>query len=279
MILLAALLFLAPAAARAAEPGWSLVWSDEFDAKAGSLPDPAKWRYDVGAGGWGNQELEHYCAPGGAAPCDAKTPNAVQDGRGRLVIAAVRDSSGTWTSARLNTKGLAQFKYGRVEARLRLPAAAGLWPAFWLLGVDISTAGWPACGEIDVMENVPAGVPGGLGPDTIKATVHGPGYSGVDGVGRTRTFPAGGRVDDEFHVYGTIRSPGKVEFYVDDASKPFLALTPADLPKGRRWVFDKPFFLLMNLAVGGSWPKDPDAATPNPANMLVDYVRVYRRAP
>jgi beta-glucanase (GH16 family) len=278
-LLLALSLLAVPSSRAAAAQAWSLAWSDEFDGPAGALPDPAKWRYDVGRGGdgWGNQELEYYCAPGAGAPCDPERPSAVQDGRGRLVISAVRDSSGTWTSARLNTKGLAEFEYGRVEARMRLPAGAGLWPAFWLLGV--STEGWPSCGEIDVMENVPANVPGGLGPETVKATIHGPGYSGVEGLGRTRKFPAGGRVDDEFHVYGTIRSPGRVQFYVDDWTKPFLTLTPRDVPKGRRWVYDRPFFVIVNLAVGGSWPRDPDASTPNPAKMLVDYVRVYRRAP
>ena len=289
MKLIAAALLLSAAAARAAAPAkapvadasdWSLAWSDEFDGPAGTLPDPAKWRYDVGGDGWGNQELEHYCAPGAAAPCDDKVPNAAADGRGRLVISAVQNSSGAWTSARLNTKGLEQLSSGRVEARMRLPAAAGLWPAFWLLGADISTTGWPACGEIDVMENVPANVPGGLGADVIKSTLHGPGYSGVEGVGRKRTFPGGGRVDDEFHVYGAIWSPGKIAFYVDDWTKPFFTATPKTLPKGKRWVFDKkPFFIIMNLAVGGAWPKDPDATTPNPARMLVDYVRVYRRAP
>jgi beta-glucanase (GH16 family) len=279
-----ALILLAVPAARAASaksaaPGWSLAWSDEFDGPAGALPDPAKWRYDVGHGGdgWGNQELEYYCAPGEGAPCDPKRPNAVQDGRGHLVISAVKDSSGTWTSARINTKGLARFQYGRVEARVRLPAAAGLWPAFWLLGV--STEGWPSCGEIDVMENVPGNVPGGLGADTIKSTIHGPGYSGGEGIGKTRKFPGGGRVDDEFHVYGTIWSPGKVSFYVDDWTKPFFTATPRDLPKGRRWVYDRPFFAILNLAVGGSWPRDPDAATPSPAKMTVDYVRAYRAAP
>jgi beta-glucanase (GH16 family) len=273
------LLAVRPARAAAAA-GWSLAWSDEFDGPAGAPPDPAKWRYDVGDDGWGNQELEDYCAAGSsAAPCDPKVPNAAQDGRGHLVISAVKNADGRWTSARLNTKGLAEFQYGRVEARMRLPAAAGLWPAFWMLGVDVSSAGWPSCGEIDMMENVPANVPNGLGADTIKSTVHGPGYSGVNGVGKTLMFPDGSRVDDEYHVYGAIWSPGKVAFYVDDWTKPFFVLTKKDLPKGKRWVYDHKFFLIMNLAVGGSWPKNPDDSTPNPAKMLVDYVRVYRRAP
>ncbi|MDE2142271.1 MAG: glycoside hydrolase family 16 protein [Elusimicrobia bacterium] len=280
MILLAAALLLAAPPARAQAPSsWSLVWSDEFEDAAGAPPNPAKWGYDVGGDGWGNHELEFYCAPGAPSPCSAEAPNAVQDGRGRLVISAVRDAAGRWTSARLNTKGLAQFQYGRIEARMRLPAAAGLWPAFWLLGTDISTAGWPSCGEIDVMENVPANVPGGLGADVIKSTVHGPGYSGVGGVGRKTRFPDRVRVDDEYHVYGALWSPGRIRFYVDDWTKPFFTVTRKSVPKGKRWVFDHPFFLIMNLAVGGDWPKNPDATTPNPAKMYVDYVRVYRSAP
>lgn len=272
---LTALFLLAPAL-HAADSRWNLTWSDEFESPAGAPPDAKKWAAETGDNGWGNDELEYYCAPGSKeGPCDPKTPNAAQDGKGRLVLQAVKNSSGTWTSGRFKTLGLAQFQYGRIEARVRLPVGSGLWPAFWLLGADISTTGWPACGEIDVMENVPAGVPGGLGPDTVKATVHGPGYSGVHGVGQNLVLPGGGRVDDEFHVYGTIWSKGKVQFYVDDASKPFLTVTPKSLPKGKAWVFDKPFFLIMNLAVGGSWPKNPAADTPNPAKMIVDYVRVY----
>jgi beta-glucanase (GH16 family) len=259
---------------------WSLAWSDEFDGPAGAAPDASKWTYDLGGDGFGNQELETYCAPGSAAaPCDPAHPNAVMDGRGHLVISAVKNADGKWTSARLKTFGLKDFQYGRVEARMRLPYGAGLWPAFWLLGTDIPTVGWPSCGEIDIMENVPGDVPGGLGADTIKSTLHGPGYSGVNGYGRTVKFPGGGRVDDEYHVYGAIWSPGKIEFYLDDPSNVFFVASRAGIPAGTKWVFDHPFFVIMNLAVGGSWPKDPKPETPNPANMLVDYVRVYRRAP
>lgn len=282
MNLILALSLLLPAAAKA-EPhasstaSWTLAWSDEFNGKAMALPDPKKWGYDAGASGYGNQELEDYCAAGSTlAPCDPKKPNAYQDGFGHLVIKAIKTPSGVWTSARLNTKGIKSFEYGRVEARMRLPAAAGLWPAFWLLGV--STEEWPSCGEIDVMENVPGDVPGGLGADVIKSTLHGPGYSGVDGYGRTVKFPDGGRVDDGFHEYGAIWSPGRVSFYVDDWTKPFFTATRKDIPAGKAWVYDHPFFLIMNLAVGGSWPRDPDATTPNPSVMLVDYVRVYRES-
>jgi beta-glucanase (GH16 family) len=275
---LAALLASASFAHAAPAADWNLAWSDEFDGPAGAPPDSRKWLAETGDNGWGNDELEYYCAPASTAgPCDPKKPNAAQDGKGSLVIQAIRNSSGTWTSGRFKSLGLAEFKYGRIEARMELPVGAGLWPAFWLLGVDRSSAGWPSCGEIDVMENVPAGVPGGLGPDTIKGTVHGEGYSGVHGLGKNHKLPAGGTVDDGYHVYGALWSKGLVQFYVDDWRKPYYSVAPKDLPKGSAWVFDKPFFLIMNLAVGGSWPKSPSADTPNPAKMLVDYVRVYRR--
>ena len=263
------------AAARTEDRGsWSLVWSDEFDGPAGAAPDAAKWSYDAGGDGWGNAELETYCAPDSAAPCDPAAPNAYQDGQGHLVISANRDAAGRWTSARLKTFGLKTFDYGRVEARMRLPTGAGLWPAFWMLGSNIQSVGWPACGEIDVMENVPE-----LGADAIKATLHGPGYSGSDGYGRALRLPDGGRVDDRFHVYGARWSPGRVEFYLDDPSQVFFVAARDGIPPGTEWVFDHPFFMIMNLAVGGSWPKDPSPSTPNPAKMLVDYVRVYRSAP
>lgn len=280
MLLPLTLLALLLAPARAADPRWNLAWSDEFNGRTGERPDPARWTYDVGDNGWGNEELEDYCAAGSALPpCDPARPNAYQDGRGRLVIEAVKSSSGTWTSARLKTLGLAHFQYGRIEAKIKLPTGPGLWPAFWLLGVDISSVGWPASGEIDIMENVPGDVPGGLGVDTIKATLHGPGYWGVHGCGLTTKLPGGGRVDDGFHVYGASWSPNQVDFYVDHADKPFFHASRAGIPKDGTWVFDKPFYLIMNLAVGGSWPKSPNEKTPNPARMLVDYVRVYRPAP
>ena len=257
--------------------GWELVWSDEFNGPAGAPPDPANWTPVSGGDGWGNHELEYYCAPGSSqAPCDQALPNAALDGQGHLVIAAVRTSSGAWTSARLKTFGKRSFQYGRIEARIRLPAGQGLWPAFWALGEDHDQVHWPDCGEIDVMENVPADVPGGLGADRIKSTIHGPGYSGNHGVVQPVKFPNGGRVDDGFHVYGVIWSPGKISFYVDDPSRLFFTVAPKDLPAGKAWVFDKPFFLLLNLAVGGDWPHDPGPSTPNPARMIVDYVRVYR---
>jgi beta-glucanase (GH16 family) len=251
---------------------WTLVWSDEFNGANGAAPDPSKWTYDTGGGGWGNGELQVYCAPGSnAAPCSAANTNIFQNGAGQLVIRA-RNSGGTWTSGRMKTQGVAQFQYGRIEARLRLPVGAGLWPAFWMLGTDIGNVGWPQCGEQDIMEWVQQ-----YGPSTTSSTLHGPGYSGGGGIGRSFTFPNGGRVDDgNFHVYGVIWSPNQVQFYRDDFTRPFVTFTPANIPAGTQWVYNHPFFLLLNLAVGGGFPGNPNATTPNPALMLVDWVRVYQ---
>jgi beta-glucanase (GH16 family) len=256
---------------------WSLVWSDEFNGRARGLPDPKKWTADTGNSGWGNHELEYYCAPGSdRAPCARRAPNAAMDGRGSLIISAIRDRTGGWTSARLKTQGLVDVSEGRIEARIRMPTGPGLWPAFWALGNDITTTGWPQCGEIDIMENVAADVPNGLGVHVSRSTIHGPGYAGGESIGKNFTFPGVQRVDDGFHVYGVIWSKDQLQFYVDDATKPYFTVTAADLPAGKRWAYDHPFFLIMNLAVGGDWPKAPGPTTPNPARMLVDYVRIYR---
>jgi beta-glucanase (GH16 family) len=253
------------------------VWSDEFDGPAGSLPDAARWTYDVGDLHV-NNELETYCSPAfTTAPCDAASPNAYKDGRGRLVIRGVRTRSGEWTSARLKTQGLEEFQYGRVEANMRLPVGPGLWPAFWMLGGNIASVGWPSCGEIDLMENVPVG--SGLGPTTIRSTLHGPGYSGTQGLGQDYSLGRGGRVDTAFHAYGAIWSPRMIQFYVDDPGNVFFVRTERDVPAGARWVYDGPFFAILNLAIGGDWPGPPDASTPSPAEVLVDYVRVYHASP
>jgi beta-glucanase (GH16 family) len=264
------------------------VWSDEFNStEPGAAPDPSKWTYDVGGSGWGNHELEIYCAPGSStpAPCDAKHPNAFQDGHGHLIIRASRVSeepapTGSWTSARLKTLGLKDFQYGRMESCIKLPVGAGLWPAFWMLG----TAGkWPAGGEIDIMENIPesGGSAAGLGPTKVESTIHGPSTSQTGRFSLTQifTFPGGQRVDDSTpgcHVYGAIWSPFTVQMYVDNWRKPFFIRTAADVPTGGRWVFNAPFYFLLNLAVGGDWPGPPNSTTPSLADMSVDYVRVYK---
>jgi beta-glucanase (GH16 family) len=259
---------------------WSRpAWSDEFTGAKGALPDPERWAFETGNnGGWGNRELEVYCAPGASAlPCDARHPNAFQDGEGNLVIQAVRSPSGAWTSARMKTQAMREFLYGRLEVRLRSTVGAGLWPAVWILGANVDGVGWPASGSVTIMENVPSTASSnGLGPATIRATLHGPGYSGANGLWQNHTLPNGGRVDDDaFHIYGVIWSPNMIQFYVDDPGNVFSVRSAADVPAGGEWVFNHPFFLVLYLAVGGMWPGSPDATTPSPSRVWVDYVRLY----
>jgi beta-glucanase (GH16 family) len=252
-----------------AAAGWTLVWSDEFEGPSGALVDAGKWVFDVGGSGWGNQELESYTD---------RPRNASLNGEGALAIQALRETyagpdgvSRQYTSARLKTQGRFEQAYGRFEARLKIPRGQGLWPAFWMLGDDIGSSGWPRCGEIDVMENI------GREPKTVHGTIHGPGYSGGGGIGSPFTLPGGALVADDFHVFAVEWEPAAIRWYVDGTL--YQTRTPADLPAGQRWVFDHPFFLLLNVAVGGSWPGSPDANTVFPQVMLVDYVRVYRRQP
>ncbi len=278
----------------AAQTWGSPVWSDEFNGAPNSAIDPTKWQYDTGILNV-NNEVEYYCAPGSSTPpCVAGTPNAYIDGHGHLIIQAIRiNSSGTpysgsWTSARLNTaNNLQSFPYGRLESSMSLPIGPGLWPAFWALGNNISTVGWPTSGEIDFMENVPAS--GNLGPTAIRSTLHGGNsasncYCGGNGLGQSYTFPSNdpnGPDVTTFHTYGAIWSANMVQFYVDDPTNIFLIRTTSDLPSGFTWDFNHPFFLLLNLAVGGtgSWPGPPDSTTPSPAIMTVDYVRWYQPSP
>jgi beta-glucanase (GH16 family) len=251
------------------EDPWTLVWSDEFEDPDGSAPDPTKWTFDIGVGsnGWGNGELEYYTD---------RTPENVVVQDGNLVITALQktyiDPDGItrdYTSARLKTQNLFSMAYGRFEARIKIPYGQGLWPAFWMLGDDIHDVGWPACGEIDVMENI------GREPFLIPGTIHGPGYSGGSGIGAPFSLPDGQAFADDFHVFAVEWDPDAIRFYVDDTL--YKTTTPADLPAGRTWVFDHPFFLLLNVAVGGTWPGPPDSSTVFPQTMLVDYVRVYER--
>lgn len=239
---------------------WRLVWSDEFNGAAGTAPDATKWVYALGDGGWGNQELEVYTD---------RRDNSFLDGEGNLVIRAIKGASGEYTSARIKTQGRFAIRYGKIEARIRLPFGQGIWPAFWMLGDDVDTVGWPKCGEIDVMENI------GKEPGVVHGTVHGPGYSGASGISAQYALPGSPPLADDFHVYGVEWSPGLVEFSVDGIS--YAKVTPASLPKGAAWVYDHPFYLLLNLAVGGGWPGNPDATTKFPQSMLVDWVRVSQR--
>jgi beta-glucanase (GH16 family) len=231
-------------------------WADEFDGPANSLPDPAKWTYDLGGGGWGNQELETYTN---------LAQNVHLDGMGHLIVHVERAGSG-FTSARLKTQGLFSAQYGRIEARIRLPFGQGIWPAFWMLGSNISSVGWPQCGEIDIMEHV------GRDPSVNYGSVHGPGYSGGNAISSRYTLPGSARFADDFHVFAIQWAPKTITFSVDGAA--YKTVTPASLPAGASWVFDNPFFLIVNVAVGGTFPGAPDASTQFPQEMIVDYVRV-----
>jgi beta-glucanase (GH16 family) len=246
-----------------------LVWSDEFDG-AGGVPDSANWKFETGGNGWGNHELETYCAPGSdVAPCKAATPNVVVTD-GYLHLVARRYAAGKWTSAQMTTKGLQSFQYGRIEARIQIPAGPGVWPAFWMLGDNVDERHWPACGELDIMENV------GKEPGKIHGSVHGTGFTGTP-LTTVATLPGDAEFAAGFHTYGTIWSPGKVQYYVDDPAHPYATYTRADLPQGAVWPFDDGrYFFILNLAMGGDWPGPPAATTPATVEMLVDYVRVYQ---
>jgi beta-glucanase (GH16 family) len=247
-----------PTAASAATG--ALLAADEFDGPAGSAPNSAIWRYDLGAGGWGNGELQTYT--------DSRR-NAALDGAGNLVITARREADGSFTSARLKTEGTSTAQYGRIEARIRIPRGQGIWPAFWMLGADIGSVGWPACGEIDVMENV------GYEPTLVHGTVHGPGYSGAQGISAAYRNPTGAAFADDFHVFGVDWRPDSITWSVDGTA--YRTVTRADVGTNP-WVFDKPFFVVLNVAVGGSWPGSPDASTRFPQQMTVDWVRVFANA-
>src|SRR5580692_4480799 len=184
-----------------AQTRWKLVWSDEFNGAAGAAPDSSKWVYDLGASGWGNQELETYT--------DSRE-NSFLDGKGHLVIRALRISDGKYTSARLKTGGKFSTQYGRIEARIKLPRGQGIWPAFWMLGADVGETPWPASGEIDIMENI------GKEPALVHGTIHGPGYSGEHGIGAPFGLPGDQRVADDFHLYAVEWEPNAIRFYVDE---------------------------------------------------------------
>jgi beta-glucanase (GH16 family) len=253
------------AAADSGIPGWVLTWSDEFNGADGSPVDPNKWSHEVGGGGWGNGERQFYTDG---------TLNAVQQG-GNLVITATTSGASQYkcwygacqyTSARLNTRGKFEQQYGRIEARIQLPFGQGIWPAFWMLGGNIGQVGWPACGEIDIMENI------GKEPSIQHGSLH---MTGANPTGAI-TLPNGSRLADAFHTFSIEWDPGAIRFYMD--GQLYETQTPAGLPRGGVWAFDRPLFILLNVAVGGQWPGNPDPTTMLPQTMKVDWVRVYQRA-
>lgn len=230
---------------------YELVWQDEFDTDG--APDVTKWIYDTGSGGWGNNELQNYTS---------NAENVVVDD-GLLKITAIK-SGNSFTSARIKTQGLFEQEYGRFEARIKLPWGPGIWPAFWMLGSDIETVDWPQCGEIDVMEYR------GQEPNLIHGSVHGPGYSG--GAAITKSFGyENDRFDVDFHVFAVEWGTNFINYYVDETL--YQQIRPKDLTGD--WVYDHPFFMILNVAVGGDYVGFPTEDTPFPQTMFVDYVRVY----
>jgi beta-glucanase (GH16 family) len=255
--------------------GWTLEWSDEFDGKAGAPVDDRVWSYDTGDGcassncGWGNQERESYSSSG---------ENIALDGQGHLAIVARRATPGLtcyygpcrYTSAKIKTQGKALARPGRVEARIRLPAGQGLWPAFWLLGSNLGTVPWPQCGELDVMENH------GSASNQTSSAIHGPGYFGKTPFVGGHTLPQG-TFGDDFHIFAVEWDSTQVQFFVDSA--PPYTVTRTEVERYGPWVFDQPFFVVLNLAVGGTFDGDPASDAIFPATMLIDYVRAYTRTP
>jgi beta-glucanase (GH16 family) len=244
------------------ERSWTLTWSDDFEGIAGSSPDKLKWTYDIGTGnnGWGNSELEYYTD---------RTSNVQLNGEGQLVITARKESySGSgYTSARVKTQGLFSQTFGRFEARIKTPTGPGIWPAFWLLGDNITEVSWPQCGEIDIMEQR------GQKPAITHGSVHGPGYFGANA--KTKSFGLmTGRFDTDFHIYAIEWGEDYIDFFIDDYL--FQRIQPNDLTG--EWVFNKSFFIILNVAVGGNYVGYPTTGTPFPQSMIIDYVKVYKKA-
>lgn len=239
------------------ERTWQLVWSDDFEGSAGQLPDTSKWNFDLGTGqgGWGNHELQSYTD---------NPENVSLDGEGNLVITAIRNGS-SFTSARINTRDVFAQKYGRFEARLITPYGPGIWPAFWMLGDNHLTDGWPQCGEIDIMELR------GQAPHIMYGTLHGPGYSGGNPITKSYSLD-NGRFDTDYHIYAVEWFEDRIDFFVDDYL--YQRVETTDVPG--KWVYDHPFFVILNVAVGGDFVGFPTEETPFPQKMTVDYVKIYR---
>lgn len=259
------------------ERNWQLVWSDEFEGPAGQLPDAANWVMEIGRGpgndGWGNAELQYYID---------RPDNVSLDGNGNLAITALRESfaGAPYTSARIKTQGKFEQAYGRFEARIKMPWGPGLWPAFWMLGANIETVPWPRCGEIDIMEYR------GQEPSIIHGSVHGPGYSGGSPITKNYALQ-NSRFDTDFHVFAVEWGEEYINFFVDDVVYQQITLEDVENIIDREsatgdsraeWVYDQPFFILLNVAVGGNYVGFPAQETTFPQTMLVDYVKVYRES-
>jgi beta-glucanase (GH16 family) len=236
----------------------SLVFADEFDVDG--APNPNVWSFDTGGNGWGNNELQFYTD---------RPENAIVQ-NGFLIITAKEENfqGKAYTSARIKTQNLFSQKYGRFEARIKLPLGKGLWPAFWMLGSNFNQVGWPQCGEIDIMEYL------GNKPTQVFGTIHGPGFAGAESIGKKYSL-LNGRFDTEFHVFGIEWTENHINWYVDNVL--YSQITREKVTEeGGQWVFDNDFFMILNIAVGGNLPGSPDANTTFPQRMIVDYVRVYQ---
>jgi beta-glucanase (GH16 family) len=265
----------------------TLVWSDEFTNSGSSniLPSATNWTYDTGFQCCGNNEQETYCAAGSSAsPCNPSSPNIYIAPGGGLNIVAQNPSDTTYTSARIKSEGLFSFMYGRIEAEITLPESQGMWPAFWLLGSNIKTHPWPACGEADIMEHIdgndtPFGGPGtGAAPgyDWIAGSVHGgPNSSSEANLGTD--YPSSASAGFSAvgpHIYGMIWTKGQIQYYVDSPSNVYATDNTSNFPG--TWPFDQgPMFIILNLAVGGDWPGNVNSSTVFPSTMQVQYVRIY----
>lgn len=233
-----------------------LVMSEEFNVDG--APNQAMWSFNIGTGanGWGNNELQYY----------TDRPENIKIENGMLKITAIKEQymGSGYTSARIITKGKYEKKYGRIEARIKMPLGKGIWPAFWMLGSNSDTVTWPACGEIDIMEYL------GNNPIRMFGTVHGPGYSGGESISKEFIL-SNSRFDTEFHIFGIEWDKDNINFYVDDYL--YHSIKPKDVPGD--WVFNESFYLILNVAVGGNLPGVPNSQTSFPQSMLVDYIRVY----
>lgn len=239
--------------------GYKLMWSDEFN---GSTVNTSYWQYDLGNGGWGNNELECYTdsnaiVANGYLQIQAKKENVVYNG-----------VASSYTSARMNTAGKFSFEYGRVDIRAKLPVQPGMWPALWFLGNNFSTAGWPACGETDLMELV------GSNPHQVVGSIHWLQGNGAEGtLNNNYTLPAGSDYSQKFHVFSLVWTASRITMYVDDM--PYMSEPSASI-SGGTWPFNQPQFMIFNVAVGGDWPGSPTAQTTFPETMYVDYVRIFQ---
>ncbi|SHK46001.1 glycoside hydrolase family 16 protein [Epilithonimonas mollis] len=245
---------------RLPERNWELIWSDDFNGAKGASPDASKWNYDIGKGtdGWGNQELQYYTD---------RPENVMLDGKGNLVITAKKEnySGSSYTSGRIKTQGLFAQKYGKIESRIKTPSGPGIWPAFWMLGDNINTTPWPACGEVDIMELK------GHTPNVVHSTLHGPGYSA--GSALTKSYGLqNSRFDQGYHIFGMEWKENQIDFFVDG----YLYHREKSTDTSKDWVFNHSFFLIMNIAVGGNFVGFPTDSTLFPQQMYIDYIRVYK---